>query len=137
MGKKVVGIIFVCVVILVAIAIAVIASVATKSTKEEEVPSKEEPNKEEPSKEEVPNKEALVEGEEEDFFCCRDKTNKLPRSQVKIFKKYSCFENLQRYKISSIKTKLYYNKPVYTEGPPGKTWSKATKFQVVSVRYQI
>merc|ERR1711934_41151 len=40
------------------------------------------PNKEEPSKEEVPNKEALVEGEEEDFFCCRDKTNKLPRSQV-------------------------------------------------------
>ena len=132
MGKKVVGIIFVCVVILVAIAIAVIASVATKSTKEEE----EVPGKEEPS-EEVPNKEALVEGEEEDFFCCRDKTNKLPRSQVKIFKKYSCFENLQRYKISSIKTKLYYNKPVYTEGPPGKTWSKATKFQVVSVRYQI
>ena len=133
MGKKVVGIIFVCVVILVAIAIAVIASVATKSTKEEE----EVPNKEEPSKEEVPNKEALVEGEEEDFFCCRDGTTKLPRSKVEIFKKYSCFENLQRYKISSIKTKLYYNKPVYTEGPPGKTWSKATKFQVVSVRYQI
>ena len=117
MGKKVVGIIFVCVVILVAIAIAVIASVATKSTKEEEVPSKEEPSKEEPSKEE-PNKEALVEGEEEDFFCCRDGTTKLPRSKVEIFKKYSCFENLQRYKISnsnmfpqphkSIQRKLYH-----------------------------
>ena len=82
MGKKVVGIIFVCVVILVAIAIAVIASVATKPTKEEEVPSKEEP-----SKEEEPNKEPLVEGEEEDFFCCRDKTTKLPRSKVEILKK--------------------------------------------------
>ena len=112
MGKKVVGIIFVCVVILVAIAIAVIASVATKSTKEEEEPSKEEPSKEEP------NKEALVEGEEEDFFCCRDGTTKLPRSKVEIFKKYSCFENLQRYKISnsnmfpqphkSIQRKLYH-----------------------------
>ena len=60
MGKKVLGILFVCIIILVAIAIAVIASVATK-----------------PAKEEVTKEE-----KEEDLFCCRDRKTKLARSQV-------------------------------------------------------
>ena len=61
MGKKVVGIIFVCILVLVAIAIAVIASTAGKPGKGEEVTKEE---------------------EEEDFFCCRDRHTKIVRSKV-------------------------------------------------------